>query len=35
MDSILQKFRHEFVHHIEHKTCMVSGHRLLAHAGAH
>ncbi|MFN8011482.1 MAG: NADH-quinone oxidoreductase subunit NuoF [Holophagaceae bacterium] len=35
MDSILQKFRHEFVHHIEHKTCLAGGPRLLAHVGAH
>jgi NADH-quinone oxidoreductase subunit F len=35
MDSILQKFRHEFVHHIEQKTCMASGPRLLAHVGGH
>ena len=35
MDSALQKFRDEFEYHITHKTCMVKGRNLLAHAGAH
>jgi hypothetical protein len=35
MDSMLQKFRPEFEHHITHKTCMASGHRLLANVGGH
>ena len=35
VDSALQKFRHEFEHHIEHQTCYAKGHRLLAAVGAH
>jgi len=35
IDSALQKFRHEFEHHIAHKTCFVKGQRLTALAGAH
>ena len=35
IDSALQKFRHEFEHHIEHKTCFVKGQRLTALTGAH
>ena len=30
MDSALQKFRHEFEHHITHKTCYAKGSRLLS-----
>ena len=29
IDSALQKFRHEFEHHIEHGTCLVKGPRLM------
>jgi len=35
MESMLKKFRHEFEHHITHKTCYVKGHQLLAKVGAH
>ncbi len=30
VESALQKFRHEFEHHIKHGTCMVQGRNLLA-----
>ncbi len=35
VESALQKFRHEFEHHIVHKTCYASGHQLIAKTGAH
>ena len=35
VESALQKFRHEFEHHIAHKTCYARGQRLMAPAGAH
>ena len=35
MDSALQKFRHEFEHHITHRTCYATGSRLLSTVGAH
>ena len=35
MDSALQKFRHEFEHHITHKTCYTQGSRLLSEVGTH
>ncbi len=35
MDSALQKFRHEFEHHITHKTCYAQGSKLLSSVGAH
>jgi NADH-quinone oxidoreductase subunit F len=35
VDSALQKFRHEFEHHIIHKTCYATGSRLLSKVGAH
>jgi len=30
VQSALQKFRHEFEHHVTHKTCFAGGHQLLA-----
>jgi NADH-quinone oxidoreductase subunit F len=33
MESILKKFRAEFVHHIEHKSCLCKGRQLLASVG--
>ncbi len=33
MESILKKFRAEFVYHIEHKRCMATGRQLLASVG--
>jgi hypothetical protein len=35
MDSALQKFRHEFEHHIVHKTCYTHGMGLLSRVGVH
>ena len=35
MDSALAKFRHEFEHHITHKTCYATGSRLLSKVGVH
>ena len=35
VDSSLQKFRHEFEHHIVHKTCYAQGHQLLAATAIH
>ena len=35
MDSMLKKFRSEFVHHIEHKSCMTKGLKLLSEVGGH
>ena len=35
VQSALQKFRHEFEHHVTHKTCYVNGHQLLAKVGSH
>jgi len=35
VQSALQKFRHEFEHHITHKTCYATGHQLLASVGTH
>lgn len=34
VDSALRKFRHEFEHHITHKTCLAKGPSLLASTGA-
>ncbi len=35
MESILKKFRHEFVFHIDHKSCLCKGRQLLASVGGH
>jgi hypothetical protein len=35
VESALQKFRHEFEHHIVHKTCYAQGPSLLAATGIH
>jgi hypothetical protein len=35
MDAMLKKFRAEFVHPIEHKTCMTKGSKLLSEVGHH
>ena len=35
VDSMLQKFRPEFEHHITNKECLVHGPRLLANVGEH
>ena len=35
VESSLQKFRHEYEHHIAHGTCYARGPKLLAPAGAH
>jgi len=35
MESMLKKFRHEFEHHVTHKTCYVKGRTLLAQVGHH
>ena len=35
MDSMLQKFRSEFEHHITHKECAVKGRTLLSTEGRH
>jgi NADH-quinone oxidoreductase subunit F len=35
VESSLQKFRHEYEHHIVHKTCYAKGHRLHAAVAAH
>jgi len=35
VESSLQKFRHEYEHHIVHQTCYAKGHRLHAAVAAH